>query len=60
MFRHALRVHEHEPDLEVRDRFPGDRGMPGVAEKNGATAVLQQLRELIGVQSSIERDDGAA
>ena len=53
---HAVRVHEHEPHVQARNRLPRFLSVPRVAEQGRAAAVLQQPGQLVGVQSSIERD----
>ena len=53
---HAIRVHEYEPDVQVRNRLPRHLRVLYIAEQGRAAAVFQQLGQLVGVQSSVERD----
>jgi len=57
---HAVRVHEHEPYIQAVNRLPRRLRMFGIAEQSRSAAILQQLGQLVGVQSSVERDDRAS
>ena len=53
---HAVRVHQHEPDVEVRNCVTRRLRMLRVAEQCRGATVFQQCGQLIGVQRGVERD----
>ena len=52
----TVRVHEHEPNVQIGCGLPRRLRMLRVAEHGRGAAVLQQLAQLIGMQRRIERD----
>ncbi len=57
---YAVRVHEHEPYVQIRNCFARGLRMLEITKQGGGTAVFQQLGQLVGMERCVERHDGAS